>query len=197
VFVSELLKESNRAPSGIVVVAGPGSYTGLRIGVSTAKGLAWSLEVPIYAISSLHYVAQQLMADLSVLKSRSNLPISIFPVLHARKGELFAAEFSFQEGKLNRVAEDQAWSTSDLKQHISSSAGEHVVVAPINSKPDEIDLLKSDVLRIEPSLLNLGPVLENQLDAYRVQDLHSFEPSYLKEFVARKATMSVFEKLLF
>jgi len=194
VFTDEIIHKAGCKPKGIAVIAGPGSYTGLRIGVSTAKGLAWSMDLPLYAISSLLYVAQQVVSDDDLVKKNG---LTVFSVLHARKDEVFLAEFKIEKGTLVRSAEDQALSTEEASQRISMMTDEMIVVAPESDKSDEVDRLGAKVIRVQPSLFNLGPLLTNQLESYRVQHLHSFEPSYLKEFAARKAAKSVFEKLMF
>lgn len=193
VFTEEIFRESARMPRGIVVIAGPGSYTGLRIGVSTAKGLAWSMDIPLFAVSSLLYVAQQFAAP----EAPSKDPLTVFSVLQARSSEVFAAEFKLLAGQLSRIAVDQAWSTPLLRDRIAQETEPYVVVAPFSTKKDEVDNLGFDVVRVKPALKTLSPLLANQLNTYRVQDLNSFEPAYLKEFVARKAAKSVFEKLMF
>jgi len=81
----------------ISVATGPGSFTGLRIGISLAKGLSHGLGAPVLGISSLEAMAVQVpCAELPVV-----------PMLHSRKGEVFAAQFAW-EGKrhLERIVED-------------------------------------------------------------------------------------------
>jgi len=81
----------------IVVAIGPGSFTGLRVGLSAAKGLCHALEVPIIGISSLEALASELPF--------SDLPIA--PILDSRKGELFTARFFWSDDhNLIRITED-------------------------------------------------------------------------------------------
>ena len=86
VFIEELLKESNyafRSLDGICVSKGPGSYTGLRIGVSAAKGLAYTLDVPLLSVNTLEVLARQLNVDTG----------TIIPMIDARRMEVFTAHF--------------------------------------------------------------------------------------------------------
>lgn len=69
--------------AALVVAAGPGSFTGLRVGLSAAKGLCHALEIPIIGVSSLEALASQL--------PYTDIPIA--PILDSRKGELFVAQF--------------------------------------------------------------------------------------------------------
>ena len=81
----------------LVVATGPGSFTGLRVGLSTAKGLCHALEVPIIGISSLKAMACQMPYS----------PRPITPILDSRKGEFFAAQFTWSKDRdLIRNLED-------------------------------------------------------------------------------------------
>ncbi len=81
----------------LIVAIGPGSFTGLRVGLSAAKGLCHSLDVPVIGTSSLEALASQIPYS----------PLPITPVLDSRKGELFTARFAWTEGqKLVRKGED-------------------------------------------------------------------------------------------
>ena len=82
---------------GIAVTSGPGSYTSLRIGISIAKGLAYSLDIPLIGISTLQCVAFN-----SIIS-----PHLICSLIDARKGELYSALFRYNTGELERISEDQ------------------------------------------------------------------------------------------
>ncbi|HXG30636.1 MAG TPA: tRNA (adenosine(37)-N6)-threonylcarbamoyltransferase complex dimerization subunit type 1 TsaB [Thermodesulfobacteriota bacterium] len=81
---------------GIAVSVGPGSFTALRIGIATAKGLAFSLGVPIVGVSSLEVLASGLPFA----------PFTICSIIDARKGEVFAAFFVYSSGKLERIGNE-------------------------------------------------------------------------------------------
>jgi len=80
------------------VGSGPGSFTGLRIGISTLKGLAWALSRPVIGVSTLEALAMN-------IKGRDAL---ICPVFDARKGQVYSALFTLSSGCLERVAADVA-----------------------------------------------------------------------------------------
>ncbi len=189
VYVSELIEEAGKRPNGIVVVSGPGSYTGLRIGASTAKGLAWSMELPLYAVSTLLYLAS--MAPLVAAGTE------VVSLIKAREGEVFLAQFRQLETGLVRETPDRAMNVIEATSLLSESRGAMMVVS------DHIDTLKplQDIglttALIAPSIKKLFPLLLNQLSDFNVQDQNSFEPTYLKEFVARKASKSIFDRLPF
>lgn len=94
---------------GLAVAVGPGSFTGLRIGVSTVKGLAFSLKIPVAAVSTLEALAWV-------------LPFArdpVCPVLDARKGEVYTALFHWDGESLIRDWEDQALDPEELCRRLS------------------------------------------------------------------------------
>jgi len=93
---------------GIAVTSGPGSYTSLRIGISIAKGLAYSLDIPLIGISTLQCVAFN-----SIIS-----PHLICSLIDARKGELYSALFRYNTDELERISEDQIVSIDYLCQAI-------------------------------------------------------------------------------
>ena len=88
----------------VAVAAGPGSFTGVRIGVAAAKGFSWGAELPCYGVSTLEAMALQLgVHDGYVL-----------PVMDARRNQVYNALFHVREGKMERLCEDRAISLEEL-----------------------------------------------------------------------------------
>ena len=98
--VDFLLESTGNAPSdieGIIVSTGPGSFTGLRVGLATAKGMAQALDVPVVGVSSLAALARRIPF--------SDLPVR--PLLDSRKGEIFSALFQCEpSGRMIRLQDD-------------------------------------------------------------------------------------------
>ena len=93
VFIEECLKESNltfKDLSAIAVSKGPGSYTGLRIGVSAAKGLCFALDLPLIAVDTLQVLASKLTISEGV----------IIPMIDARRMEVYSAIFTCNFDKI-------------------------------------------------------------------------------------------------
>ena len=101
-MVEAMLKNSDMAlrdMDAVAVAAGPGSFTGLRIGIAAAKGLAWGAEKPCIAVSTLEAMA----TPLSHLEGQL-----ILCAMDARRQQIYNALFLAQEGALTRLAEDRA-----------------------------------------------------------------------------------------
>ena len=111
--IHKLLEESSAKVhdlQGIALSLGPGSFTGLRIGVSTAKGLAYALKIPVAGVSTLEALAWNVPYHSAV----------ICPLLDARKKEVYAAFFQGdEEGTIRRKSEDWVLSPEDLCRRVS------------------------------------------------------------------------------
>ena len=90
--------------SKIAVAHGPGSFTGVRIGVSAAKGLAWGLEIPVCGVSTLEAMAYQTFFEDTV----------ICPVMDARREQVYNALFEWRDGTLTRLCDDRVISIKEL-----------------------------------------------------------------------------------
>ena len=113
VMAENLLNQCGKKPSqveAVAVAAGPGSFTGVRIGVAAAKGFAWGGEKPIYGVSTLESMALGLGAWDGFL----------CPVMDARRSQVYNALFYVNQGKVERMTEDRAISLEDLKNELKN-----------------------------------------------------------------------------
>ena len=94
--------------SGIILSAGPGSFTGLRIGYSLAKGLAHPLNLPIVEVPTLDIWAHQ--------NGRTDLPV--LSIIDAHREEIFCAKYLWRGNELDRIDEYQLLSVSSLKKYV-------------------------------------------------------------------------------
>lgn len=108
-LLKELSIDKNEL-GGIVVSLGPGSFTSLRIGLASAKGLSYALGIPIAGVSTLELMANNLPFT----------PFKVCPVIDAKRGEVFAAFFESQEGRVVRISEDMVLSPQKLAGKIKS-----------------------------------------------------------------------------
>ena len=112
-MAQDLLKNCGLTPQqveAVAVAAGPGSFTGVRIGVAAAKGFAWGGELPLYGVSTLEAMALQMgIYDGYVV-----------PVMDARRSQVYNAVFSACEGVLERQTEDRAISLAELGEELKN-----------------------------------------------------------------------------
>ena len=95
----------------VAVAAGPGSFTGVRIGVAAAKGFAWGKELPCYGVSTLEAMALNLGAHTGL----------VVPVMDARRNQVYTATFRAEEGKLTRIRDDRAISLQELGDELKNA----------------------------------------------------------------------------
>ena len=111
VMAENLLKQCGKTVAdvnAVAVAAGPGSFTGVRIGVAAAKGFAWGGELPCYGVSTLEAMALSLGAYQGY----------VCPVMDARRSQVYNALFYVNRGQLDRITEDRAISLEQLKQEL-------------------------------------------------------------------------------
>ena len=99
-----------RDVEAVAVAAGPGSFTGVRIGVAAAKGFAWGKELPCCGVSTLEAMAVGLGAYEGY----------VVPVMDARRSQVYTATFLAEGGQLSRITEDRAISLEQLGQELKS-----------------------------------------------------------------------------
>ena len=113
VMAEDLLSQCGKQVQDLTAVAvanGPGSFTGVRIGVAAAKGFAWGRDIPCVGISTLEAMAVSLGAYDGY----------VCPVMDARRSQVYNALFAVKAGKLERIAEDRAISLADLGNELKN-----------------------------------------------------------------------------
>ena len=116
VMAEDLLKVCGKTAADVThlaVAAGPGSFTGVRIGVSAAKGFAWGAEKPVYGVSTLEAMALTLGAFEG----------HVCCCMDARRNQVYNAIFLAENGQLTRICEDRAISLAELKQELEHIDG--------------------------------------------------------------------------
>lgn len=107
------------ADMGLIAVShGPGSFTGLRIGVSAAKGLAWTLELPCCGVSTLLAMAQNLR----------HMDATVICAMDARRNQVYNAVFHAEKGQLRRLCEDRAIGLAQLAEELQNDSSHKIVV---------------------------------------------------------------------
>lgn len=119
--VEQLLKDCDtdvKELTKIVVANGPGSYTGVRIGVTLAKTLAWSLDIPLVPVSSLAVLAS----------SGRYFNGYLSPIFDARRGQVYTGLYRYRDGKLENVLEDRNVMLTDWVEELKNYEGEILFV---------------------------------------------------------------------
>lgn len=192
VYVDELLSEHSIDKGNIVAVAlshGPGSYTGLRIGASLAKGICYGLSIPLVAIDTLAIMASWFVKNNQEVVAETDV---LCPMIDARRMEVYVAKYSKKGEELspvNAVVVDESSFEKDLsnsKVHFFGNGA---------SKCSEVITSENAIFHDEFQLSSRGMVdlSWNYFEAERFEDIAYYEPLYLKEFIATVSKKSVFK----
>lgn len=163
----------------IAVAKGPGSYTGLRIGVSTAKGLCFTLEKPLIAVNTLEAMAYQ----LSTLHSQ--LPILLCPMLDARRMEVYCSIFKSDDLAIIEPTQAKIIDETSFADLLATNKiiffgdGAEKCRTILSENPNAVFLDKI----VYPSARNIGFLATKALEKEQFENVADFEPFYLKEFV--------------
>lgn len=175
-FITDALEEANltlKELSGVVVTSGPGSYTGLRIGVSTAKGLAYALEIPLIAVDALAGLAFQAI-------QKHKQASFVLAAIDARRMEIFSAIYNRSFELVKPISADI------VDEHSYSSYEELLCVGNGVQKLQE--LWKDRSIQFDDSIKSsaLGSIELGwqKFQQKQFEDVAYFEPYYLKDFVA-------------
>lgn len=173
-FIEECLQQSEIAFSDLAAVAisqGPGSYTGLRIGVSTAKGICFALNIPLISTDTLEILARQV----------KNPQGCIISMLDARRMEVYCAVFSknFQKKAPTEAKIIDETSFEDIKETV-------YFVGNCAEKAKRV-LTKANFIFLDavtyPSANEMSAISFKKLQAKELEDVAYFEPFYLKDFL--------------
>ena len=177
VFIEQILAESNVQFSELNAVAvsqGPGSYTGLRIGVSSAKGFSYALNIPLIAVDTLQLLAKQISIANGI----------ILPMIDARRMEVFSAMY---DSNYNQIRATQAEIIDEGSYHEISETI-HLVGDGIgkftNTLTDEKFVFHNKV--VYPSAKEMSALSFEKFQNSDFVDVAYFEPFYLKDFLLVK-----------
>lgn len=184
VFVDELLRETGVKPDELDAVAvgmGPGSYTGLRIGVSFAKGLCYGLNIPLLAVGSLEALTDVAVKDYEagIIQVEGWDEAFLCPMVDARRMEVYTQIF-------NSRCEAQSEVSAEIITEESFSQwrakGKLVIFGNGAAKCQEM-LPDAIYIDVAPSARGLTRIAHQLFEAGKTVDIAYFEPFYLKDFV--------------
>jgi tRNA threonylcarbamoyladenosine biosynthesis protein TsaB len=181
-FIDDILKEVGLEYTDIDAIAvskGPGSYTGLRIGVSTAKGLCYALDVPLISVNTLQSMAKG-MADNLINVDSSTL---FCPMIDARRMEVYSAIFDNNTREVRETKAEIIEPDSFAEYLIN-----HKMIFFGDGAPKCRDILTHPNAvfydDINPSAANMAEIAKEKFKGKQFENVAYFEPFYLKEFIA-------------
>ncbi|MCC8087898.1 MAG: tRNA (adenosine(37)-N6)-threonylcarbamoyltransferase complex dimerization subunit type 1 TsaB [Rikenellaceae bacterium] len=194
VYIKEMLREMNVKPEDLEAVAvgmGPGSYTGLRIGVSVAKGLCYALNIPLIAVNSLKSLLCVALEDFEAgILDMKNVQGSLFcPMIDARRMEVYcqvfdAAGMEYTPVEAKIIAADSFNGLINEKQFVIFGSGAEKCLGVLEGKVKYVD--------VKHSARGMVKVSQELFDKAEFADTAYFEPLYLKDFVLTTTPKKLF-----
>ena len=180
-FIEDAMNSAGKKFSDLSAVAismGPGSYTGLRIGVSTAKGLCYALDIPLIAVNTLEAMASRVVKQ--VLVDRENTLLC--PMIDARRMEVFTALYDYQLNEIEPVQAkiiDESSFTAFSKEYKIIFFGDGAEKCKAIFK----DTAKFSFLDFINSALDLSQIALKKFRGLEFENVAYFEPYYLKDYM--------------
>ncbi len=186
VFIEELFNENNvdiKSLDAVAVSKGPGSYTGLRIGVSVAKGICYGLNIPLISVNSLEVIGKYTAKNVSkYISLNKNESVFFCPMIDARRMEVYTALFD-REGK-----EIQTVSAEIIEENFLSELLKNNKILFFGNGADKC----KNTIQHKNAIFN-GPattsaefmqaVSDEKYNKNQFEDVAYFEPFYLKDFI--------------
>ena len=173
-YITQVLEQANISKNDLQAIAvskGPGSYTGLRIGVSTAKGLCYALDIPLLAISTLGSLARQVAGSVVV------------PMLDARRMEVYSAVFSSEMDQIRdlqaQIITQDSFNTYLDRGRVTFIGDGVEKFEAVCTHPNAI-FIKNAL----PSASQMAQIATLKFTQNDTQDVAYFEPYYLKDFIS-------------
>jgi tRNA threonylcarbamoyladenosine biosynthesis protein TsaB len=188
VMAEDMLKQCGKTMSDVTAVAvaeGPGSFTGVRIGVAAAKGLSWGGQIPCYGVSTLEAMA----VSLGVYDGH------ICACMDARRNQVYNALFLVNNGAIERVTEDRAIALADLKEELAHIDGPIFLVGDGSMLTHKtlsgaIDsLILPPEHRMHQRAVGVALLAEKKQAAGETGDGNALSPNYLRLSQAERERM--------
>ncbi|GMN11982.1 tRNA (adenosine(37)-N6)-threonylcarbamoyltransferase complex dimerization subunit type 1 TsaB [Croceitalea sp. MTPC9] len=176
IFIKEALEEASFSFADIDAIAvskGPGSYTGLRIGVSAAKGLCFSLDLPLISIPTLESMSHQIKVEPNEV---------IIPVLDARRMEVYSCVFNHSHHKIRETKAEV------IDENSFEEFSGYKKVHFLGSGAEKIETLLDHPnfkfhKEVIPSSKEMAKLSQKKFEVNDFEDVAYFEPYYLKDFI--------------
>lgn len=186
-MAQDMLKSCGLTPQqveAVAVAAGPGSFTGVRIGVAAAKGFAWGAQIPCYGVSTLEAMAKSLDVFDGV----------VCACMDARRSQVYNALFAAENGKLRRLTPDRAISLEELGQDLKPMqkpvflVGDGAVLTH-NTLSASVPLILPAEHRLHQRAVGVALVAAQMAADGAVGDAAALSPNYLRLSQAERERM--------
>ena len=181
VYIDEMfsfIRSSGYRPDGVVISRGPGSYTGLRIGTSMAKGIVFALELPLLSVNTLQVMASHLLQKMDIDENTW-----LCPMIDARRMEVYTA---FYDKNLQQIRPVQAEIIHE--NSFEAIVNERKIICFGNGAEKCKEILTHPHItfidNIRPLAADMLSLATKAFENKELEDAAYFEPFYLKEFVA-------------
>lgn len=187
-FIDSVMKKAGISYNQLDAVAvsmGPGSYTGLRIGVSTAKGICYAVSKPLIAVETLESMAYggKVVISSEVEKSSVNDNMILIPAIDARRMEVYAAIFDENVNKIRNteavIIDENSFADFKKDHHLYLFGDGADKCAELFANDDKITVIKDFYC----SAKYMNTIAQQKLNNKDFVDVAYFEPFYLKDFV--------------
>lgn len=185
ILIAECLLESNIDYSDLDAVAvssGPGSYTGLRIGLSTAKGICFALDIPLISINTL----QSMSYGLKIQKLSNNIKSLYQPMIDARRMEVYTEIFDETLTSVKSLSNhiiDASYFNNISKNQILILGGNGSLKVKQFIEDKKNIILYSENIHTASNMIDLA---EQKFTKKMFEDMAYYEPNYLKDFIPGK-----------
>ncbi len=172
----ESISSQNLSLNSVAVSSGPGSYTGLRIGVSTAKGLCYGYDIPLIGVNTLEIMCEMVIKNHSLEKNAL-----LCPMIDARRMEVYTAVYN------QKIEKTQEISAEIINEQSFVSLLENNVIYFFGNGAEKCKTTIQHpnaifIENIEPYAENMISLAEAKFTNSKFEDVAYFEPFYLKEF---------------
>lgn len=192
-MADEILKNSGYSINDVELLAvsrGPGSFTGVRIGISTVKGLSFGKNLPVAGVSSLEALAEN-MRNLTTANLGKYV---ICPCMDARRNELYNALFLYDGNQIERITEDRAISCEELFEELLShdypivinGDGAEKLYAYLNSVEHKGEYFLAPELLLKQNAASVGKIAYRMFLANDLTDGEKITPLYLRTSQAER-----------
>ncbi len=170
--------------SSVAISIGPGSFTGLRIGLSVAKGLCYAINKPLITVPTLDALALKVFDICKFISRYESENLYICPILNAKQNDFYYSIYKFKDDKIERINEYQVGTINDIKSKLK---GRTIFLGDALDNLIESFYNQNDIIFVEgeinyPDAYYVAKIAEEKYKKGEFADLDSTEPLYIKEF---------------